>query len=148
MSGLYRARFTAVHLAPSMSEPDEQPPTWFLKPRDQFPVLVVTASALVLMLVVWLRQGGLRGGLVEIDRVPPLAAKFQVDVNRADWPELIQIPGVGKITALKWIAERDRNGPFRDLDDLTRVDGIGPRTMARIRPYLAPMPQASTVADH
>ncbi len=101
------------------------------------------AAALALMAAMWWRHGGPRGGLVDVDRAEPLVAKFQVDVNRADWPELIQLPGVGQVLAERWIAERERGGEFRSHDDLDRVRGIGPRTLERIRPYLLPIPDDS-----
>lgn len=88
----------------------------------------------------WWALGGPRGQMIEIDRASPLQAKFQVDINQADWPEIIQLPGLGEILAQRVLAERHKNGPFRDLDDLVRVDGIGVKTLAKIRPYLLPIP--------
>ena len=32
-----------------------------------------------------------------------------------------------------------REGPFRHHEDLLRVPGIGPQTLANIRPYLLPV---------
>jgi competence protein ComEA len=114
--------------------------------RDQASVAVLVGSALVLMAAAWWRHGGLRGELVDIDRAEPLVAKFQVDVNRADWPELIQLPGVGQVLAERLIAERERGGAFRSVDDLERVRGIGPRTLDRLRPYLLPIPDEELVS--
>jgi competence protein ComEA len=111
-----------------------------LRPREQTSIAVLTASALVLVAAAWWRHGGFRGELVDIDRAPPLVAQFQVDVNRADWPELIQLPGGGQVLAERLIAERERDGPYRSVDDLERVRGMGPRTLERIRPYLLPIP--------
>jgi competence protein ComEA len=111
-----------------------------LRPRDQASIAVLVASALVLLAAAWWRHGGMSGGLVDVDRAPPLVAKFQVDVNRADWPELIQLPGVGQVLAERLIAERERGGAYRSIDDLERVRGFGPRTLERIRPYLLPIP--------
>lgn len=93
------------------------------------------------MVSAWLYRGGHRGELIHIDRAPPLQAQFQVDVNRADWPELIQLPGIGETLARRMIRERTDNGPFRDLDEVTRVEGIGLRTLDKMRPYLLPIPK-------
>jgi competence protein ComEA len=49
-----------------------------------------------------------------------------VDVNRATAEELDALPGVGPATAAAIVAERERNGPFLTVDELTRVRGIGP----------------------
>jgi competence protein ComEA len=121
-------------------KPRESAPSPLLRPRDQTSIAVLVASSLVLLAAGWWRHGGLRGGLVDVDRAPPLMAKFQLDVNRADWPELIQLPGVGRVLAERLIAERERGGEYRSIEDLERVRGIGPRTLERIRPYLLPMP--------
>jgi competence protein ComEA len=111
-----------------------------IRPREQASLGVLIASALALLAAAWWRHGGGRGGLVDVDRAAPLVAKFQVDVNRADWPELIQLPGVGLVLAERWIAERERGGEFQSLEDLSRIRGVGPRTLERIRPYLLPIP--------
>ena len=66
---------------------------------DQAAVAGLVCLALVGMAVYWVVQGGWRGELIEIDRAAPLAARFQVDVNAADWPELAQVPGIGETLA-------------------------------------------------
>jgi competence protein ComEA len=119
---------------------ENRPRPW-LTLRDQGTLLALVVSLLVLMACYWLYHGGHRGELIEIDRAPPLVAHFQVDINRADWPEMIQLPGIGETLARRVISERSTNGPFRDVDDLTRVNGIGLRTLDRIRPYLLPIPK-------
>jgi competence protein ComEA len=130
-----------------MPEPRPDHPRYLLRPRDQQTLAVLLAGALALLAAAWWRHGGHRGGLVEIDRAPPLVARFQVDVNRADWPELIQLPGVGEVLAQRLIAERQQNGDFRNFEDLARVRGLGPRTLDRIKPYLLPIPAEQDVAS-
>ena len=61
---------------------------------------------------------------------------FQVNVNNATWVEWIQLKGIGETMAHRIVAERDINGPFDSVDDLLRVKGIGPSTLADIRPWL------------
>lgn len=56
-----------------------------------------------------------------------------VDVNRASAEELDALPGVGPSTAAAIITERERNGPFLNVDDLERVPGIGPAKLDAIR---------------
>lgn len=62
----------------------QQPRLPLIKPRDQASLLALAASLLVLMVSYWTYRGGPRGELIHIDRAPPLTAKYQVDVNRAD----------------------------------------------------------------
>jgi competence protein ComEA len=50
----------------------------------------------------------------------------KVDLNTATAEQLDALPGVGPATAAKIIADRAANGPFRTVDDLMRVSGIGP----------------------
>lgn len=56
-----------------------------------------------------------------------------VDVNRADAAELERLRGIGPVLARRIVAHRDSAGPFRSVDDLVAVPGIGPATLARIR---------------
>lgn len=57
---------------------------------------------------------------------------FQADFNTAPASELSLLPGIGPEMAKRIIAEREIRGPFRSLDDLTRVRGIGPKTIRQI----------------
>jgi competence protein ComEA len=50
----------------------------------------------------------------------------KVDLNTANAEQLDALPGIGPATAAKIIADRAANGPFRTVDDLMRVSGIGP----------------------
>ncbi len=83
---------------------------------------------------------------IDIDHARPLVAEFEVDVNRAAWPELAQLPEIGQTLARRIVEEREVAGEYRSHDDLLRVRGIGPRTLERIRPFLAPLPAAAAVA--
>ena len=102
---------------------------------------MLVGSCLLALACHWIYLGGHRGRLIEIDRAEPLTAKYLVDINRADWPEMLQLPGVGETLARRIISDRRTNGPFRGIEDLDRVDGIGLRTLERMRPYLLPIPQ-------
>ncbi len=61
---------------------------------------------------------------------------FQVDLNRATWVELAQLPGVGPVLAKRIVQHRRQHGAFRRVDHLLRVRGIGPRRLERLRPFL------------
>ena len=70
----------------------------------------------------------------------PLAIEpYRIDLNTATKPEWMLLPGIGLKTAQRILADRDQNGPFESLDDLQRVAGIGPKTVAEIKPYIAPV---------
>jgi DNA uptake protein ComE-like DNA-binding protein len=55
----------------------------------------------------------------------------RIDINTATEKELKIIPGVGPVIASRIIAAR----PFRSADDLKKVNGIGDKKYAKIRPY-------------
>ena len=59
-----------------------------------------------------------------------------VNINTADKETLIQLPGIGPVTADAIIAYRKDNGNFKNNEELTKVKGIGDKTLARIKPYL------------
>lgn len=53
-----------------------------------------------------------------------------VNINEADAAELADgLRGVGEARALAIIADREANGAFASVDDLTRVSGIGMATV-------------------
>lgn len=60
----------------------------------------------------------------------------QLDVNRASVDELQALPGVGPGRAEAIVLERIRRGPFEVVDDLLRVDGLGPDLLRRLRPFV------------
>jgi competence ComEA-like helix-hairpin-helix protein len=59
----------------------------------------------------------------------------RVDLNCSDPLTLQTLVGIGPARAHAIIAERDR-GRYLRVDDLTRVRGIGPKTLARLRDSL------------
>jgi competence protein ComEA len=117
-----------------------------LRRLDQTVVAACVFMALVSMGLYWLAQGGHRGRLIEIDRADPLTAHYQVDINKADWPELAELPDIGETLARRIVDSRSARGPFRDHDDLLRVNGIGPRRLDGMKPFLLPMPDQADVA--
>lgn len=61
---------------------------------------------------------------------PALTA--MLNVNTATAAELELLPGIGPALAGRIVADREANGPFKSVDDLDRVKGIGPKTLDRI----------------
>ena len=119
-----------------------KPATFYLiRPRDQATLAVVLGCLLVMIWGYWHQAGGDREQLIDMDQALPLEARFQVDVNRAGWTELMQLPNIGRTLAERIVNDRKNNGPFTSLEDLGRVDGIGPLTMNRIGVYLIFMPR-------
>jgi competence protein ComEA len=111
-------------------------------------VAVLVLAGLTATIGWWVSQGGWQGRLIEVQRAEPQVAGFQVDLNEADWPELIQLPGIGQTLAQRIVESRETEGPFLDHGDLMRVRGIGPKTLEGVRPYLRPMPDADALVGN
>ena len=60
----------------------------------------------------------------------PAGPSEPVDLNKATQAELERLPRVGPALASRIISWREQHGPYRSLDDLRHVRGIGPATVA------------------
>lgn len=109
---------------------------------DRRPVQIVVASLASLVLV-WLlvsrwhrlpptqhTDSSAASEIVGLSR----GALTEVDLNRAESRELALLPGIGPVLAKRIVENRDRMGPFASVSDLTRVHGIGLKTLERIEP--------------
>src|SRR5712691_5261889 len=113
------------------------PASWlWLTKHDQTFVAVCVAVFLALTGYHWAKLGGWGMQPLEVDRLPARQYDFRIDINSASWVEWTQIEGIGEVTANKIISDREAKGPFRNINDLLRVKGIGPKTLEKLRPYL------------
>jgi competence protein ComEA len=63
----------------------------------------------------------------------PSAEAGPVDLNTASADELDTLPGVGPATAAAIIEHREGHGPFRSVEELLEVPGIGEAKLAQLR---------------
>lgn len=61
----------------------------------------------------------------------------RVNINAADRVELERLPGVGPARAAEILRLRSERGGFTSVDELLDVNGIGPVTLERLRPFAA-----------
>ena len=61
------------------------------------------------------------------------AAFAKVNINTATAPELTALPGIGQAKAGAIIKYREANGPFKSVDELNNVKGIGDKILENIK---------------
>lgn len=66
----------------------------------------------------------------------PEVERGRVNINTAGAEELMELPGIGEKRAADIIADREKNGPFRFVEDITRVKGIGEETLAELLDHI------------
>ena len=50
--------------------------------------------------------------------------------------ELTHLPGIGEVLARRVIERRTARGPFRSVDELREVTGIGDKRLEQLRPLV------------
>ncbi len=69
----------------------------------------------------------------EVVDTDPESIKLKIDLNRAEWYELIILPGIGETKARAIVEYRKETGFFGNIEQLSEVDGIGVETVKRIK---------------
>ena len=59
-----------------------------------------------------------------------------VGLNSSSAEQLEQLPGVGPVMAERILEFRNANGPYKKIEDLLKVRGIGDRTLTKLRPLV------------
>ncbi|GAI14805.1 unnamed protein product [marine sediment metagenome] len=60
----------------------------------------------------------------------------KIDINRAEPWLLEALSGIGEVLAQRIVDYRSENGPFRRIEDLLKVSGIGPATFENIKGHI------------
>ncbi|MBC8550649.1 MAG: helix-hairpin-helix domain-containing protein [Candidatus Brocadiales bacterium] len=69
----------------------------------------------------------------EVVDTDPESIKLKIDLNRAEWYELIILPGIGEQKARTIVEYRKETGAFKNIEQLREVNGIGIETVKRIK---------------
>ena len=87
-----------------------------------------TSRTILLLLLASLLAGAFAARAAEGEGV--------VNINTASVEQLVLLPRVGETVARRIIAFRQKNGDFKDLEDLLLVTGIGEATFQLIEPHI------------
>ena len=60
-----------------------------------------------------------------------------VNINQAAAAELARLPRVGPKLADRIVAHRAQHGPFKRIEDLMEVKGVGEKFFTTLKPYLS-----------
>ncbi len=66
----------------------------------------------------------------------PLEPGEKLNPNNAPPEQLARLPRIGPALAERIVASRAADGPFRSIEDLRRVSGIGPSLLEQIAPHV------------
>ena len=67
---------------------------------------------------------------------PAATPVARVNINSADADALIQLPRIGAALAARIIAYRTAHGPFKQIEDIKNVNGIGEATFNAIKDWI------------
>jgi len=71
---------------------------------------------------------------LDLERNNP--SRYRIDLNQADYAQLLQVPGIGDRTAEKIEVYRQEHGPFLNTTELTQIHGIGPAKFEKMSDWL------------
>ncbi len=73
------------------------------------------------------------------------AAPGVININTAPAADLQRLPGIGANTAARIVEYRQKNGPFKKVEDLMNVRGVGEKKFLKLK---ANITVAAAKADH
>jgi len=76
-----------------------------------------------------------------------LTLGLAIDLNKATAADLDALPGIGPALAKRIIDYRLAHGPYKNIEDLEEVSGIGPKKLEKIKPYVIITDQEPAAPD-
>lgn len=67
---------------------------------------------------------------------PPERPTALINLNTATAAELEVLPGIGAKTAARIVDYREKKGPFKKIEELMNVQGIGEKSFLKLKPQL------------
>ena len=69
-----------------------------------------------------------------------------VNLNSASATDLEALPGIGAKTAARIIEYRQKNGPFKKIEELMNVRGVGEKNFLKLKPQISVAARAESTA--
>ena len=141
MLGLQRSRNQPVEIALSQTEPPEQSGQLYVGGAVANPGIYPWQEGDTLQTV--LLDAGIESDAdfshieIHIPREGEKESPQKIDINRAEPWLLEALPGIGQVLAQRIADYRNQNGPFRIIEDLLKISGIGSATFENIKDYIA-----------
>lgn len=60
-----------------------------------------------------------------------------ININTASATELEALPGIGAKTAARIVEHRQKNGPFKKIEELMNVRGVGEKNFLKLKPQIS-----------
>jgi competence protein ComEA len=94
-------------------------------------VLWIVTALVVLLTPAWsaAQESSAQGGT-------PRPSAQTLNLNSATVQQLESLPGIGPRTAQRIVDYREKNGPFKRVEDLMNVQGIGEKSFLRLKPLV------------
>ncbi|HUF24275.1 MAG TPA: helix-hairpin-helix domain-containing protein [Vicinamibacterales bacterium] len=77
----------------------------------------------------------------------PAGVGASVNLNTATAADLEKLPGIGPATAARIIEYRQKNGPFKKVEELMNVRGIGEKSFLKLKPLVSVAPPKTEPID-
>ncbi len=78
----------------------------------------------------------------------PSKATVVVNLNTATQAELEALPGIGPKVAARIIEYRKTKGPFKKIEELMNVQGVGEKSFLKLRPQLTVVSKPDAANQH
>jgi comEA protein len=96
--------------------------------------IVMKSYLLMMFLLVTVCMAGLSPAIVVASEPPAVKSALEtIHLNQASAEQLQALPGVGPELSERIVLYRTERGPFRSVDQLTEVKGVGPAKLAKFK---------------
>lgn len=73
-----------------------------------------------------------RNNIAQVE-IRSTVAPYTININNASAGEMEELPGIGKVTAERIVAYREKYGPFRRPQELLMIDGLSDKKFRAIQ---------------